>query len=366
MVYIAASYDAPISLAYLLDQKADLNIIGGLYYTALQASCIFGKLAIGEQLLKHGARVDIYGGSMGSCLIAACQGPTETAILQQIIDAGCNVNYMGGDGFCALYTAIKQQKREFVELLTKNGADVNVRDCGPTENLLQCACEIGNFDIVKLLLESKADWSFEGGTYGNALQAACYASQPQIVKLLMDSGMSPNINGGSYVYPLFRVSYENEVAVVKMLLDLGADPNISAPREGFWVDDFWVDATPWEYTSTLEIVKLLLDAGVPIDHQTKTIGTGLARALAAGNVELFDFFLEKGCNVFDQDADLGTMLSCAVRSGNNTLFDRMLDAGLNVNEFLESQDSPTSLHVTCGYSIPSIVENLLSRARGRF
>lgn len=233
MVYIAAHYDAPLSLSFLLERNADPNMEGGIYFTALQAACQFGRQTIVEQLLDSGAKADIYGGNMGSAIIAACQGLTDVAILKKLLDAGCDVKYVGGEGFYALYTAIKQQKYDFVEFLVQNGSDVNIRDCGPQDNMLQCACEVGNEAIVQLLLGHSADYTVHGGTFDNALQAACYSGKPGVVKLLLNAGMSPDTKGDDYVYPLFRAVHEKQAGIVQALLDGGANPNVIGAGEGY-------------------------------------------------------------------------------------------------------------------------------------
>src|SRR5437667_247930 len=74
---------------------ADVNAIGGIYGTALQAAVCYGRDWIIQPLLKKGADVNVMGGKYGTALQAAAHcdhGP----MVRQLLKKGADVNAIGG------------------------------------------------------------------------------------------------------------------------------------------------------------------------------------------------------------------------------------------------------------------------------
>ncbi len=77
-------------VALLLDNKANVNLVGGEYGSALAAACYAGDLDVVRLLLGNGANVNVRGGRFGSVLRAAHfsqGGQAEKSQMVQMLEA---------------------------------------------------------------------------------------------------------------------------------------------------------------------------------------------------------------------------------------------------------------------------------------
>ncbi|OAA79789.1 Ankyrin repeat-containing domain protein [Akanthomyces lecanii RCEF 1005] len=171
--------------------------------------------------------------------LRATSSPLQLAALSRsvsmgrlLLKLGATVNFSGG--FCtALQLAVRQKGNlAFVKLLLENGANVNAPAPEPQgRTALQAAVELGDRDIIELLLRHRADVnafpSFEGFT---ALQAAVLRGDPSLVSQLIDYGADVNAPAAA---ENGRTALQAAVAagnldIIHILLQKGA--SILAPR----------------------------------------------------------------------------------------------------------------------------------------
>ncbi|KAL1966043.1 hypothetical protein VTN77DRAFT_4983 [Rasamsonia byssochlamydoides] len=123
---------------------------------------------------------------LGAALMAASTAGHE-GIVEQLIEAGADVNAHDESHDSALYAASYRGHEDIVKLLLTAGADPNLNG-GRYGSALQLASYYGNEDMVKLLLSAGADPNLQGGQYGSALQAASQREFENIVRLLKAAG----------------------------------------------------------------------------------------------------------------------------------------------------------------------------------
>ena len=71
-----------------------MNIVGGIYGSALASASVFGRNEIVRTLLENGADVDMVGGDYGSALaLASAFGQKE--VVQILLENGADVNSLG-------------------------------------------------------------------------------------------------------------------------------------------------------------------------------------------------------------------------------------------------------------------------------
>ncbi len=95
------------------------------------------------------------------------------------------------------------------------------------------ACKVGNFEMVKLLVEDGADVNYvpiltEASPLGLAAESNSNDNL-KIVKYLIEHGADVNFSRGKFDFPAYRVlSYRgarpNVMEILKVLLEAGADP----------------------------------------------------------------------------------------------------------------------------------------------
>ncbi|SLM33828.1 P-loop containing nucleoside triphosphate hydrolase [Lasallia pustulata] len=152
-----------------------------------------------------------------------------TELVQLLLKNGADVNAQGGFYGNALEVASVYGHESVVQLLLKNGADVNAQGYG---NALQAASAGGHESVVQLLLENGADVNAQGGRYGNALQAASEGGHESVVQLLLKNGADVNAQGGGYGNALQAASCGGDESVVQLLLKNGADANAQGGQFG--------------------------------------------------------------------------------------------------------------------------------------
>lgn len=110
---------------------------------------------------------------------------------------------------------------DIVDLLLKNGADVNARERDSRETALMEASDAGHSDIVALLLKNGADVHIRNGNGQTALHLAIKEDHRKILPLLLAAGADPYAqNGrGETGFELAEKYYNNRDEIKTILAD---------------------------------------------------------------------------------------------------------------------------------------------------
>jgi len=382
----AAAYVGKMAtVSLLLDRGADINIVGGCYGTALGAAAYGGEKAIVSLLLDRGADINIVGGSYGTALGAAAYHGKK-AIVSLLLDRGADINIVGGDYGTALGAAVYRGNETIVSLLLDRGADTNIVG-GQFGSALGAAAFRGNETIVSLLLDRGADINIVGGNYGNALGAAAgaYHGNKAVVSLLLDRGADINIVGGDYGSALGAAACREKEEIVSLLLDRGADINIVGGRYGSALGaaafsgneaivslllDRGADinivggyygsalgAAATAYRGKKAMVLLLLDRGADINIVGGKYGSALGTAALHGNEAIVSLLLDRGADINIIGGNYGTALGAAAYGGQEEIVSLLLDRGADIN--IVGGDYGTALGVAAYHGKEAIVSLLL-------
>ena len=139
----------------LIDAGADIEVKHNNGRSPILVASDFGDLQVVEVLVKAGADVCVTENFGDTCLtLAAANGHTET-VRTLLCMPEVDVNQSNNRGNTALHYAVAQ-KHSVVQLLIDAGADVEAQNrLGRAP--LHCACEIGELDIVQMLVEAGVD-----------------------------------------------------------------------------------------------------------------------------------------------------------------------------------------------------------------
>ncbi|KAE8358042.1 ankyrin repeat-containing domain protein [Aspergillus caelatus] len=212
---------------------------------------------------------------------------------EQLALLGADVNAKGGDFGIPLQAASYNGHRQIVEILLKNGADVDNRlgELGEFSNPLQDASFRGHQQIVEVLSKHAADINATRGRRGNPLHAVSSQGHQQIVKVLLQHGADIDGKGGRYASPLSAALMEGHQPVVEIILRHGADLNSVSSLRG------WTALHVVSFIGHMEAVKLLLEKGADItvrDHEGRT---PLHLAMDKGHLEVVKLLLERGADI---------------------------------------------------------------------
>ena len=187
----------------------------------------------------------------GSELHAACADGNLNKVEQLLSDknfANDKINdLVYDDGFeseiGALHLAVEGGYKEICELLLKNGASTSVLD-GEGYAPLHIACNIGNVEIVKLMIEYGADPEcIHEGSGATSLQEAVCSGSLELVQTLL-----PHIKSNDFVNrkdnrgwaPLHFACHYGHPQITRYLLEHGAnvDDMISIGRTALHLSAF--------------------------------------------------------------------------------------------------------------------------------
>ena len=192
------------------------------------------------------------------------------------------------------------------------GFDVNTPNAAGYTGLM-AAAERGRVDIVKLLLDHKADPNVAGRDAGTALMLAAENNQPEIVKLLLDRGADPNRQDHNGWTALLKAAYQGNAKCIEIL----------ASHTKLELDRALLVATLMERK---DAVKVLLDNGAEVDFRASDGRTPLILAAGKGNKGIVELLLKAGADASLTDQSGQTAQAVAAAKGFNDIAESLRHA----------------------------------------
>ena len=249
--------------------------------------------------------------------------------------------------------------------------------------------ELGNLEMVKLLLNAGAEIDEVEGSRSTPLMLAARKGHQNIITHLITCGASVDKKDLNNRTALHYASERGNLEMVKLLLNAGAEidevegsrstPLMLAARKGHQniithlitcgasVDKKDLNnRTALHYASergNLEMVKLLLNAGAEIDEVEGSRSTPLMLAARKGHQNIITHLITCGASVDKKDLNNRTALHYVSERGNLEMVKLLLNAGAKIDEVDGSLSTPLMLAareshqdivdhlITCGASV---------------
>jgi ankyrin repeat protein len=239
-LHLAASLGYADITQLLLDNRADINALDAKRYTPFNLAFNAGHKEVAAILWKaSAAQTD---GSRAAIVSPPAAAPLKTAgssifdaardgdleRVKSLLNADSKLLTTKDDkGRTPIFHAIIGKKKEVLEFLIAQGADVNATaPNGFTP--LHIAAHNGYTEGGKILLDNRANPHARGGQYSSTpLHAAAHGGHAEFITLLTSRGADPNARDGQGNTPLiYVVGGDFERAdVVEALLKAKANPN---------------------------------------------------------------------------------------------------------------------------------------------
>jgi ankyrin repeat protein len=270
------------------------------------------------------------------------------------------------------FDAIRGDDLAKVRSLLDGGADVNVVERRGGATPLMNAAAVGSLDVMRLLIDRKANVNAK--SYAGATALMWAVADLAKVRLLVDRGADVNVasSTGRTALELAAMGGDS-AAVVRLLLQHGANPRAVDAGNVTTV----LAATIGNDT---ESIRLLVEAGGDVNAAVAgddvgdfTGATPLMNAAEAGNVEAVRLLLSKGAKVNvvsgppnakvkNGTIAIGTLTPLLLAStyGPDALVRLLLAAGADVNVKDARGMTPLMLSVSADHGDPAVTKSLLT------
>jgi hypothetical protein len=179
-----------------------------------------------------------------------------------------------------LFAAEQGETDKVVDLL-RRGMDVNTTD-PQGSTLLMIATRTKNSDLVRFLLDNRANPQKRNRYGDTALMIAALQGYGEIVDMLLMRKVEPNHAGWT---PMHYAAFNGHPQIIAKLLASGGDANLRAPNG-------WTALMLAARNGNLEAVRILVGAGADLNVADPEFGTALEIARKGNHADIA-VFLEK-------------------------------------------------------------------------
>lgn len=226
-------------------------------------------------------------------------------------------------------------------------------------NILFKACEIGNFPLVKHLIENNVNGvnvHSKDRIGGSLLHYACKNNYSNIAKYLIENGADVNAKGYCEWTPLHTACEMGLYDIAKYLIANGADIH-AQDTDGITC----LQATCVGTAPNLSIIKLLCEKGIHINEQSSHKNTILHTACQNGHYEVVSYLIQqKDININARNIYGSTPLIFAATKGHLDIIKLLLKNGADAA--IKTYYLATSLLAAVYHNQPIVVEYLLNHA----
>lgn len=267
------------------------------YWIAMMLATTFGRVAL--SLAADPALRD---------LIINSATNNDVTGLQRALDRGFPVDEpLDGSGATALGLATNPA---IVRALLASKASVNITNNSGYSPLAHAA-ELGNLEMIDLLLNSEANVSLSGPTVCGALCASVIGGNIAITRRLLDAGARPGLADCWNRQALTFAARSGRLDMAELLLEHEADTNQYETTQG---DTILIVGA----TASAEVVRALASHGAKVDWPNPlTCETALHRAAERGRGDVVSVLLGLGLNPRLADKQGTTALGTAERRHQN-------------------------------------------------
>ncbi|KAH7138655.1 ankyrin repeat-containing domain protein [Dendryphion nanum] len=352
----------------------EITVYDSLTNAPLHLAAYFSRPNIVEELLYRGAGVN--DGESLNCetplSMASYYGNTK--VMKLLINSGAHVNAADNDVGPLINNAIRSGNFQAVELLVENKATLSYESNGP----LEVAASLPDQTIFKYLMDAgKAQ--LQDHDYDAAFVAAAYAGNAEVFDRLLDEHEHSNEVAQR---ALQQATQETEWGIVRKILEHYQDldcndlfkavatsaEDLNELLDTVWqysdgkitqtaLDDALYEATDNEKEST---VRKLLELGASANATGEVYGNALTAAAYDGTINMVKMLLDAGAEI---ESDSGWALQTAAGEGHTEVVLELLSRGANVNSLTTDHRFPqgTALQAAVESSKESLVELLLEK-----
>ncbi|EWC43892.1 hypothetical protein DRE_01244 [Drechslerella stenobrocha 248] len=369
-LFIAAEAGTKEVVELLLDAGADSSPAGPRKSSPLHRAAQRNALEIVKLLVEKGGSgvANLQKTDGVAPLHLAVENEADDVVKYLVEDAKVELNQQTDASGSPLAISCRKGRLDYMDLLLKNGADVNAyKDANQAP--LRVAVYWNRDDIVERLLKENPDVNVTGGNYWSALHNAISAGNVNILKMLLEHG-GVDVNNSphdSQDAPLYHAVAAGSLEMVDLLLSHDAD--ISGHPEGkpgIRINAVVNGGDSEELRMVVEEVKAaskeeasIGTPGAPLDIRDVHRNTPLLSALKEGRIEMAKVLLELGSNISLMDGCQRHALSWATCSDDPAFFEALFEKSEEIDNFQRLCE--TAIHVAIAEDKESQLRKLLEK-----
>ena len=191
------------------------------------------------------------------------------------------------------------------------------------ESLLDAALK-GNAELVRTLIESRANVNFINRFGDSALILAAENGHAEVVGLLIKAEANVNLINQNDESALILAAFKGHDKVVNSLLNAGADFDLTT-SSGLSALMLATD------NGHDKVVDSLINAGVDVNYTNPWGGNALILAARNGHAEVVDSLINAGAGINLTTSSYLSALMLAIENGHDKVVDSLINAGVDVN-----------------------------------
>lgn len=213
-LFTAVHRDNPEMVRWLLSLGADIEIRDFLGKTPLMQAAEWGSTRCVAALIAEGA--DIH--ALSDFNDQPINDAANPEIARLLVEAGAEIDYINGQGYNLLKTAVENENIELIDAALKLGANPNNERLARGQSPLHIAVSSEQYAVVKLLLQAGADPNLANHPdYNYPLQAV---RSVETLQLLLKAGGNARLKSGfTGHYPIYYHTDPEIIAAFKKAMD---------------------------------------------------------------------------------------------------------------------------------------------------
>lgn len=196
----------------LLDAGWPVDAPGWMGATPLFRASERGLIEVARALIRRGANVSAgWPDELTPLHFAA-----DAAVAGLLIDAGAQIEALGGLGRSPLHFAAQHGRTEVAELFVRSGVEVD-RPAADLMTPLHWAAQEGHVEVVQLLLREGADANRPDGRGRSPLHRAAWRGKSEVVEVLLEAGADPGLRSKDGRTPRHEAESNGHKATARLL-----------------------------------------------------------------------------------------------------------------------------------------------------
>ena len=228
-VHIAVCNDiGEVILALITEFGCDTNIANSNGWTLLHYACKAGNVSLVRTLIKHKADITVKNNRGDMPVHIAADYDREEVILALITEFGCDTNIADSNGWTLLHYACKEGNVNLVRTLIEHKADITAKN-NQSNMPVHIAVKYDREEVIlALITEFGCDTNIAGSNGWTLLHYACKEGNVNLVRTLIEHKADITAKNNQSNMPVhIAVKYDREEVILALITEFGCDTNIA-------------------------------------------------------------------------------------------------------------------------------------------